>query len=106
MNDTNVTEVSLEMPELATDIVHFIILVSTVVGNFLLILSLTLRKEGLKLMADKLMLNTVVCNIMLVLIAIPVELLLQRMDDYPFPNITCKLVDPLSTYLLKRYVKT
>ena len=91
--------------QFGTTICHYMILVTSIMGNSMLIMSLTIRQSGLKLI-DKLMLNGVACNLLLVLISVPIELILQQAHDYPFNSSMCKFVNPTSTYLLNSCVFT
>ena len=89
-----------------TTISQSIILVLTILGNMLLIFSLKIRQSGGLKLVDKLMLNTVACNVFLVVISIPIELSIRHTHHYPFTNFVCKLIDPMSTYFFNCCVFT
>ena len=92
--------------ELVTTFSQCTILVLTMLCNLVFILSLKVRPCGGLKLVDKLMLNTVVCNVLLVVISIPVDLSIGHIHDYPFTNFVCTLVDPISTYCLNCCVFT
>ena len=111
-NNTNVTTTGSPIVarsttmEMVTKVAQCTVLVLTALSNFMLILSLKIRQSGGLKLVDKLMLNTVVCNVLLVVISIPIEFFASHIHNYPFANFVCTLVSPLSTYLLNCSVFT
>ena len=101
-NDTLPARTTIEV---VSDILQSLIFISALVGNSMLIISLKIRQSGGLKFVDKLMLNTVVCNLLFVIICIPVEIV-QHVYHYPFTEAVCKLIDPLSTYLFSCCVFT
>ena len=77
----------------------------TVVGNLLLTLSLTVRLAKLNFL-DRLMLNLVFCNLLLVLLSVPTSMEIERADVFPFRTVGCKLIYPVCTYVMNTCVFT
>ena len=86
-------------------IAQYLVLALTVVVNFLLILTLSVRDRAMNFL-DKLMLNSVACNVLLVMLSIPTNLFLEHATVYPFGYVVCKLIDPLSTHFINTCVVT
>ena len=86
-------------------ICRILVIILTVAGNFLLILSLFVRRGALNFL-DRLMLNTVLCNLLLVLISIPTSLEIEISDSYPYGIVGCKLIYPVCTFLMNACVFT
>ncbi|XP_057298120.1 neuropeptide Y receptor type 5-like [Hydractinia symbiolongicarpus] len=96
-NNTTSLEVPLLENLLIRHICQYFVLVTSIIGNSLLMLVL-IYLRGVKKLVDKLIFNLAFCNLLLVLISIPPGLISDLRPDYPFGLIGCKLIDPISTY--------
>ena len=84
---------------------QYVILILTTLSNSLLILSLLTRKSALSVV-DKLMLHTVIYNLLLVWIGIPTSLKIDDSPGFPYGVIGCKLINPLCTFFINVCVFT
>lgn len=95
---------------LSSHIFQYLILIFSVTGNFLFILSLIARRGGMNFV-DKLMCNSVICNLILVSVSIPTNLATTHSSAtsdvcFPFGPIGCKFIHPLSTCAINSCVFT
>ena len=81
------------------DTLLYLIMIFSIVGNLVFILSLLLRNGTMNIL-DKLMLHSVLCSSLLVIVSLPTYLVTRSAEDYPFGILGCKVLNPVSTYAL------
>ena len=74
-------------------------------GSFLLMLLLVLIRKQ-KLLVDKLIFNMAVCNLCLILIAVPPQLMEMNTKSFVFGKIGCKIIYPCSSYFVSASTMT
>ena len=74
-------------------------------GNFLLMLLLVFVRK-LKILVDKLIFNMAVCNLCLILVAVPSQLMEMNTKSFVFGKIGCKIIYPCSSYLVNASTMT
>lgn len=81
------------------EVILYAILFFSILGNLIFITSLYLRTSSINIL-DKLMVHSVFCSSLLVISSIPPHFVMTHAKHYPFGEIGCKIINPLSTYAL------
>ncbi|XP_065654079.1 uncharacterized protein LOC100213349 [Hydra vulgaris] len=100
-----VSEVNNPWIQLPYTIIQYIVLILSILGNSLLIITLV-RIRKLKKFVDKLIFNLGACNLLMVVVSIPADILLRASNNFPFGLFGCKIINPVSTYAVNTGVFT
>lgn len=82
-----------------------VVILLGVSGNILLMLLLVFVRK-LKILVDKLIFNMAVCNLCLILIAVPTQLMEMNTKSFIFGKIGCKIIYPCSSYFVNASTMT
>ncbi|XP_012553815.1 neuropeptide Y receptor type 5 [Hydra vulgaris] len=91
--------------KLTFTVTRYIILILGILGNALLIIAL-IKIRRYKKFVDKLIINSCAINVLLVSVSIPADLITRASQNYPFGDVGCKLLLPVSTYAVNTGVFT